>query len=922
MANRQNTLLLKRSNIIGKIPPLSGLTLGEMALNTADAKLYSLYTSGSPSPSEVRQIGWDRISRTGDTVFGDFEISGSSLPSGYALSVTGDTNFVGDIYVQGDLNYDGNLTVSGTTFLQGLSATTISATTIGTSGDCIDDIYVSNIHSCSPLNINPLNEGNVYFGSTSGVTIDLTNNSVGIGTTTPSGQLQVGNYASNQNGIQINQGFINLSRVGQIYLSSIYGSYYGLIIKGNTANNLSLYSGLGGNDSPRFSGGVVGTTINDGANIRNVLDNGTGGAIFMDNVAIGLSGTTAKLHINNTTSGNTFLDNTNPDSSPFVIDASGNTGIGTTTPSAKLDVRAQGVLSTDIAFRVRNSGDTVNYLVVNGAGDVYSSGAGGSSSNTIFGFDTGRLVTGVNNTLYGSQVGNALTTGTNNTFIGRLVGQSITNQNSNTIVGCESGRFLIGSTNAFFGSEIGQLLVGNSNSIFGVASGYNLTGGSSNVLLGKDAGRSFGTGVGSDLRILNNYIFIGVDARANANNETNQIVIGHTAIGLGSNTTVIGNTGTTLFRPYGNVVIDGNLTVSGITGTTWFSGDSSSDLVRVTQTGSGNAFVVEDNTNPDSSPFVIDASGNTGIGVTSPTAKLQVKVNDFNVVNNGFAVSDSGNTSNYFTVNNVGQVGIRTPYTGSNNQFLIRNTNFAAAEVRFNVSDDYDFSILDNQGYGFSSNPNAININTRSTNGLINIWTQAANTTRLGLGGQDINPTVARTRTIITPVQSSSVAFIPTGGTAVEYSFESQGFTTFQPTGGTATYTQIQLRPTYNTTGAYSGTVRGLYYNPILTSLVGATHRAIETTTGDVIFGSTSGNVGIGTITPRENLDVSGNTIISSGLSASTVTITTQPTSGYTSTQILMRNSTSGQVEITDSTSPSIYNYGMTYAMTTFNYLT
>jgi hypothetical protein len=41
------------------------------------------------------------------------------------------------------------------------------------SGYCISDLYVSNIHSCSPLRINPLDEGNVYFGSTSGVTIDI-----------------------------------------------------------------------------------------------------------------------------------------------------------------------------------------------------------------------------------------------------------------------------------------------------------------------------------------------------------------------------------------------------------------------------------------------------------------------------------------------------------------------------------------------------------------------------------------------------------------------------------------------------------------------------------------------------------------------------------------------------------------------------
>jgi hypothetical protein len=82
------------------------------------------------------------------------------------------------------------------------------------------------------------------------------------------------------------------------------------------------------------------------------------------------------------------------------------------------------------------------------------------------------------------------------------------------------------------------------------------------------------------------------------------------------------------------------------------------------------------------------------------------------------------------------------------------------------------------------------------------------------------------------------------------------------------------------------------------------------------------GNVAIGLTTPRQKLDVSGNTIVSGTISGGTMVITTLPTSGYTTTQILMRNSTSGQVEITDSTSPSIYNYGMSYAMSTFNYLT
>jgi hypothetical protein len=41
-------------------------------------------------------------------------------------------------------------------------------------------------------------------------------------------------------------------------------------------------------------------------------------------------------------------------------------GIGTSTPGARLDVRAQGALSTDIAFRVRNSADNANLMQVAG----------------------------------------------------------------------------------------------------------------------------------------------------------------------------------------------------------------------------------------------------------------------------------------------------------------------------------------------------------------------------------------------------------------------------------------------------------------------------------------------------------------------------------------------------------------------------
>lgn len=72
----------------------------------------------------------------------------------------------------------------------------------------------------------------------------------------------------------------------------------------------------------------------------------------------------------------------------------------------------------------------------------------------------------------------------------------------------------------------------------------------------------------------------------------------------------------------GNTRVDGsvfanNLIVTAVTGTNIFSGNTSSDLVRITQTGSGNAFVVEDSVNTDSSPFVINSLGNVAIGTTT-----------------------------------------------------------------------------------------------------------------------------------------------------------------------------------------------------------------------------------------------------------------------------------------------------------------
>jgi hypothetical protein len=99
------------------------------------------------------------------------------------------------------------------------------------------------------------------------------------------------------------------------------------------------------------------------------------------------------------------------------------------------------------------------------------------------------------------------------------------------------------------------------------------------------------------------------------------------------------------YKNINNVIYDvftGSTTIYGadliISGGTQsiFSGNSSVELVRITQTGSGDAFVVEDSANADSSHFVINASGDTAIGLTQPLG--------------GDKLSVSGNTGIYGTL--------------------------------------------------------------------------------------------------------------------------------------------------------------------------------------------------------------------------------------------------------------------------------
>jgi hypothetical protein len=184
--------------------------------------------SGSCTPNfyvgTIHPCGTDTV-----TIAGDLHVLGQTISATTIIET--ETLLVEDNNI--DLNYGGDHTTAlggGITVLSGVSNTenstimtdtngvfvispSVSATTyygdgsnltgIGftgnTSGDCITNLHVSNIYSCSPLHINPNSEGNIYFGSSSANTLDLTNNRLGLGivssasrTTDPQDTLELG----------------------------------------------------------------------------------------------------------------------------------------------------------------------------------------------------------------------------------------------------------------------------------------------------------------------------------------------------------------------------------------------------------------------------------------------------------------------------------------------------------------------------------------------------------------------------------------------------------------------------------------------------------------------------------------------------------------------------------------------------------
>jgi trimeric autotransporter adhesin len=254
-----------------------------------------------------------------------------------------------------------------------------------------------------------------------------------------------------------------------------------------------------------------------------------------------------------------------------------NVGIGTTTPATILDVTSttQGVLIPRVTTAEMNA-------IVSPANGLLVTNT--DSANTIFVYtgtgwrglsfggatvDTSLLVhkSGAETIADDKVFVNDITV--NGTTIGRGKGSYFRNVaiGSTPLFSNVNGRDLlaIGTSTLFSNTTGAKSLAIGTASLF-----YNLTGienvgvghralvfntsGNSNTALGAFAGNVVSNG--SNNTSVNNSTFLGANTKSLAINQTNEIVIGFDAVGLGSNSAVIGNSNILLTSLKGQVGIN------------------------------------------------------------------------------------------------------------------------------------------------------------------------------------------------------------------------------------------------------------------------------------------------------------------------------------------------------------------------------
>jgi len=138
---------------------------------------------------------------------------------------------------------------------------------------------------------------------------------------------------------------------------------------------------------------------------------------------------------------------------------------------------------------------------------------------------------------------------------------------------------------------------------------------------------------------------------------------------------------------------------------TVISVNSASDALRITQTGSGDAIVVEDSGNPDSTPFVVKTDGRVGVGTITPVDSVTISSL---TTGDRIGLNANGAVSTLFLGSRTAGEGLSSViYNRSTGDFTINNGNTASQIERLRITDTGVF-VSNNFGIGTTTASNRL----------------------------------------------------------------------------------------------------------------------------------------------------------------------------------------------------------------------
>jgi len=622
--------------------------------------------------------------------------------------------------------------------------------------------------------------------------------------------------------------------------------------------------------------------------IWKVASGGGGGASTLAEVSTG-SDDTAKSLYTMTSAVDVEFESSDNNTILYLDEANERVGIGTTSPAYKLDIAGKIAISGEqtIYNAEGEDGFTGSLFIGDGGGSLLHTTGAEGYYNT--GVGIGALIantTGSHNTANGYYSLNSNTTGLYNTALGTSSLYSNTTGEENTASGYSSlysnttgdNNIAIGRSSLYFNTtgsfntasgmyslysndsgsyntangyySLGSNRTGryntasgryslrlNTTGFFNTASGnYSLgsnTTGDNNIAIGYQSGRYITDGVTGNTTGDSN-IFIGRDTKAFANNDQNEIVIGYNATGAGSNSVVLGNDSivTTLLK--GNVGIGTTPAYKlDVAGKIAISGEQTIYNAEGEDGFTGSLFI------GDGGGSLLHTTGaqgyyNTGVGIGALSANT---TGAYNTANGYYSLS-SNTTGSYNTAN--GWSSLRFNTTGANNTANgmsslyssttgSNNTAFGRSSLHFNTTG------ANNLAFGMYSLYSNTTGSFNTANGRSSLHFNTTGSSNLALGTSSLYSNTTGSSNLAFGYQSGR--YITDGVTANT----SGDFNIFigRDAKALADNDQNEIVIGYNATGAGSNSVV-LGNDSIVTTLL-------------------KGDVGIGTITPAQKLDVAGN---------------------------------------------------------------